>query len=353
MDTKNVRFIGRVMPLEDTLWMALSGTGVEFSVNGTYVKITFLADDTWSGVPENRVRVAVYVDGERVTDTLLEQPEVNVTAFSSEEKETHVVRIIKLSESAMSTCGIAGIETDGAVSPTEPRGKLIEFVGDSITCGYGVDDEDRDHHFATRTEDVTRAYAYKTAEALDVDYSMVSFSGYGIVSGYTATGEKMEHQLVPDYYEKLGFSYGTYKGACQPQNVAWDFTMRQPDLIVINLGTNDMSYVLDNDDKREEYIAGYLAFLKTVREKNPTAQLLCVLGIMGEALCTAVEDVVERYKRETGDIRISYMGFTDQLPEDGYAADWHPTEITHTKAAERLIKEIKRFPEWDADKFKK
>ena len=346
MNIKNVRLIGRVMPLEDTFWMALSGTGVEFSVTGTYVKITFQADDMWNGVPENRARVAVYVDGVRVSDILLEQPETTVAAFEADYEEMHVVRIIKLSESAMSTCGITGIETDGEIMPTAPKEKLIEFIGDSITCGYGVDDEDRDHHFATGTEDVTRAYAYKTVQALNVDYSMVSFSGYGIVSGYTDTGEKIDNQLVPDYYEKLGFSFGIYKGAYQPQNVIWDFTKRQPDLIVINLGTNDMSYVLDKSDRREEYITGYLAFLKTVRKKNPTAQFLCVLGIMGEALCPAVEEVVERYKAEIGDTKITYMGFTDQLPEDGYAADWHPTEKTHTKVAGKLTEEITRIMGW-------
>ena len=343
---ENVRLIGRVMPLENTLWMALSGTGVEFSVTGKSVRVTLVADDTRNGVPENQARVAVYVDDERVEDVLLNQPETVITAFASEEEETHIVRVIKLSESAMSTCGISKIETDGMLSPTEQKDKLIEFVGDSITCGYGVEDEDRDHHFATGTEDVTRAYAYKTAQTLHADYSMVSFSGYGIVSGYTATGEKMGHQLVPDYYEKLGFSYGTYKEEYKPQNIAWYFSTRQPDLIVINLGTNDMSYVLDKEDKREEYIAGYLTFLKTVRRNNANARILCVLGIMGEALCSAVEETVERYKVETGDEKISYMGFHDQLPEDGYAADWHPTEKTHTKAAITLAEEIKKLMQW-------
>ncbi len=346
MNIENVRLIGRVMPLEDTLWMALSGTGVEFSVTGKTARVTFVADDTWSGVPENRARVAVYVDGKRVTDMLLSEPETVVTAFDSDSAETHIVRVIKLSEAAMSTCGISGITVDGEIRPTERKEKLIEFVGDSITCGYGVDDEDRDHHFATGTEDVTRAYAYKTANALDAEYSMVSFSGYGIVSGYTATGEKSGNQLVPDYYEKLGFSYGTYKGEYKPQEIAWGFTRRQPDLIVINLGTNDMSYVLDHEDRREEYITGYLSFLKTVRRNNPDARILCVLGIMGEALCPAVEETVRCYKKETGDERISYMGFSDQLPEDGYVADWHPTEITHTKAAEKLAAEIKRIMQW-------
>lgn len=346
MNWDKVKLLGRVMPLENTLWMALSGTGAEFSVTGKSVRVTLVADDTWNGVPENRARVAVYVDEERVEDVLLSQPETVVTAFSSEEKETHVIRVIKLSESAMSTCGIAKIEIDGEIGPTEPKDKRIEFIGDSITCGYGVDDEDRDHHFATGTEDVTKAYAYLTAQAMDVDYSMVSFSGYGIVSGYTGTGEKMGHQLVPDYYEKFGFSYGTYKEKYKPQDSVWDFSKRQPDLIVINLGTNDMSYVLDKEDRREEYITGYLAFLKTVRRCNAKARILCVLGLMGEALCPAVEETVERYKKETGDTRISYMGFSDQLPEDGYVADWHPTERTHTKAADKLTGEIKRVMGW-------
>ncbi|MBR6537746.1 MAG: hypothetical protein IKT67_11175 [Lachnospiraceae bacterium] len=342
MNLKNVGLIGRVMPLEDTLWMALSGTGVEFFVTGTFARIAFLADDTWCGIPENRARVAVYVDEERVVDTLLDKPETVITAFKSEEPETHLVRVIKLSESAMSTCGISEIETDGEMVPAGGKSGLIEFIGDSITCGYGVDDEDRDHHFATATEDVTRAFAYKTARALEADYSMVSFSGYGIVSGYTGTGEKVGNQLVPDYYEKLGFSYGTYRDKYQPQTMVWDFSKRQPDVVVINLGTNDMSYVLDYEDRREEYVTGYVAFLKTVRKNNRTAWILCVLGMMGEALCPAVEAAVKRYKTETGDTKISYMGFSDQLPEDGYAADWHPTETTHRKAAQKLTEEIKR-----------
>lgn len=346
MSWNKVRWIGRVMPLENTLWMALSGTGVEFSVSGTKVSITLVADDTWSGVPENRARVAVYVDDERVEDVLLHQPETVVTVVTPREKDSHVIRVIKLSEAAMSTCGIKAIETDGEMVPTEPKDKFIEFIGDSITCGYGVDDEDRDHHFATGTEDVTRAYAYKTAKLLDADYSMVSFSGYGIVSGYTAAGEKMGHQLVPDYYEKFGFSYGTYMGEYKPQNIAWEFSKRQPDLVVINLGTNDMSYVLDKEDRREEYITGYLNFLKTVRKHNPDARLLCVLGLMGEALCPAVEETVKRYQSVTGDKKISYMGFSDQLPEDGYVADWHPTEVTHRKAATKLTEEIKVTMKW-------
>lgn len=345
MNYEKVKFIGRVMPIEDTVWMALSGTGIEFSVTGRSARVTFVADSTWNGVVENQARVAVYVDGERTVDMMLDEPEKVVFVFESAVAETHVVRVIKLSESAMSTCGISAIKTDGEIAPTAPKDKFIEFIGDSITCGYGVDDEDRDHHFTTGTEDVTKAYAYKTAEALNVDYSMVSFSGYGIVSGYTGMGEKVEHQLVPDYYEKFGFSYGAYLVNYVPQNVAWDFTKRQPDLIVINLGTNDNSYVLGKGDRREEYISGYVRFLKTVRKCNPQTTILCTLGIMGTDLCRAVEEAVARYRRETGDEKVCSMRFAEQLQEDGLAADWHPTEATHTKAAKKLTDEIKNVLE--------
>ena len=343
---ENVRTLGRAGEYKDTLWMALSGAGAEFYVTGTKANVTLRADSSVSGSTENLSRVAIYLDGTRVADEILFKEETTIPVFESATEETHKVRVIKLSESAMSTCGISEISVLGEVYPTEQKDKFIEFIGDSITCGYGVDDEDRDHHFATQTEDVTKAYAYLTAEALGADYSMVSFSGYGIVSGYTGTGEKVAEQLVPKYYEKLGFSYGTYAGDGIPHTMEWDFAKRQPDLVVINLGTNDNSYVMGMQDRKEEYIKGYVDFLYTVRKRNPEAWILCTLGIMGTDLCPAMEEAVERYRTETGDTRISSMRFADQLPEDGYAADWHPTAVTHRKAAEKLTAEIKNIMEW-------
>ena len=341
-----IRTIGRTMWVEDTLWLVLSGTGAEFAVTGTKAMIRLISDDKWKEGEENQPRVAVYMDDVRAFDVMLDEPEKTLTVFVSELPEEHVIRVVKLSEAPMSNCGIEDVLVEGEIAPTVPCDRLIEFVGDSITCGYGVEDEDRDHHFLTTTEDVTKAYAYKTAKALGADYSMVSYSGYGIVSGYTGNGEKVGDQLVPEYYEKLGYSRGVYLGKFQPQDFAWDFTGLQPELIVINLGTNDMSYVLEYEDRREEYICGYVEFLKTIRSHNPKAKLLCVLGIMGTALCPAVEETVQRYANETGDGNISFMPFTDQLPEDGYAADWHPTEKTHTKAARKLTEEIQKIMGW-------
>lgn len=343
----NVKVLGRADFYNDTLWMVHSGSGAEFTFTGTKAVITMQSDSTIMGSRDSQARVAVYVNGECVVDDMVDQMAEIYTVFESEAEEECTIKVIKLTEATQSTVGIKEIKvtSNGEIQPAENKERLIEFIGDSITCGYGVEDEDRNHHFSTKTENIMKTYAYKTAEALDADYSMVSFSGYGIVSGYSGNGERQAEQLVPLYYDKLGFSYNAYIGQ-YPADFEWDFSKRQPDVIVVNLGTNDESYTKTDAARREEYVNGYVEFLKQIRENNPDATILCTLGVMGDALYTSVEGAVANYQSETGDANVYSMKFAVQSSADGYAADWHPTEATHTKAAEKLTTEIKEIMGW-------
>ncbi len=342
-----VKALGRTEYLNDTLWMVSSGTGAEFTFTGTKAVITMQADTALMGDRDSQARIAIFVNDECVVDDMIDNMAEVYTVFESEEKTECTVRIVKLSEAAMSTVGIKSIEVTSTadIKPTANKEHFIEFIGDSITCGYGVEDEDKEHHFSTKTENVMKAFAYKTAQALDADYSMVSYSGYGIISGYTGTGEKVESQVVPPYYTKLGFSYATYMKTT-PFDVEWDFTKRQPDLIVINLGTNDDSYVGKDAARQEEFVAGYVDFLKVVRNNNPDATILCTYGVMTDELYPLVEKAATNYTAETGDANVHSMKFNVQSYSDGYAADWHPTEKTHTKAAEKLTAKIKEIMGW-------
>ena len=339
----NVKYLGRTYFNEDKLYCALSGTGAEFSFTGTKCSITVSGDTNAinASSADNHARVGIYVNGERVIDDMIDQIQEVYDVFESDTPQDVVVSVVKLSESPMSTFGIGDIKVKGTpIKPTPNKDLLIEFVGDSITCGYGVDDPDKDHNFSTKTEDVTKAYAYRTAEALGADYSMVSFSGYGIISGYTNNGKKVTAQTVPQYYTKLGFSWSP-NGNFTPANIDWDFSKRQPDLIVVNLGTNDDSYTQSDSEKQQEYSDAYVEFIKTIRANNPDAKILCTLGIMGDRLFNSVQLAVDNYTAETGDANISAMKFTPQDPNDGYSADWHPSVTTHEKAAEKLTAEIK------------
>ena len=99
--------------------------------------------------------------------------------------------------------------------------------------------------------------------------------------------------------------------------------------------------LIEDEEKRTEYCEKYVDFLKVVRKNNPSAKIVCCLGIMTERLCPYVEKVADAYTAETGDGNISTLRFTVQLPEDGLAANYHPTSRTHKKAAEKLADYLK------------
>ena len=227
------------MNVKDSLWLVHSGTGCEFTFTGTKASVKIKPDSSFMN-RNNQARFAIYVNGERVVDDMVDKMELVYTVFESEVPTECTVRVVKLSEAPYSTFGISAIDATcfGTIKPTKNSDKLIEFVGDSITCGYGVDDLDANHHFSTTTEDATKTYAYKTAEKLGADYSLISFSGYGIISGYSGDGNQKPEQLVPTFYDKMGNSSGTYLGDFVAQETPWDFSKRQPDVVVINLGTN-------------------------------------------------------------------------------------------------------------------
>ena len=142
---------------------------------------------------------------------------------------------------------------------------------------------------------------------------------------------------MPKYYDTIGYSYT--RGV---SGIKWDFK-RQPDAVVINLGTNDESYCKSDKDKQAEFTAEYVNFLKQVREKNPDAEILCVLGVMGSGLYKCVEEAVATYSAETGDTSVYAMRLANQDQADGIAADWHPTEKTHEKTATAVSEKLKEI----------
>ncbi|MGN0691401.1 MAG: GDSL-type esterase/lipase family protein [Oscillospiraceae bacterium] len=339
-----VKLNGRTELIDDTLWCAFSGTGADFIYTGKGLDITIAGDGAATVGSDNQARVAVYVNGERVVDEMIDSAEKTFRVAESDDITTSEIQIIKLSETAQSTIGIKPfVLSEGeSVAPAEAKPLKIEFIGDSITCGYGVDDEVKEHHFSTSTEDVTKAYAYKTAQLLDADYSMVSISGWGIISGYTNDpNKKADSQQIPLYYDKLGYSYNKFAGTTSPQDIDWDFSRFKSDIIVINLGTNDNSYVKGDKDKRAEFEAAYMDFIGQVREKNPDADIFCVLGIMGAELFNDVGEAALFYSEDNNDDKVHFLQLPTQDGTLGYAADWHPTEATHQVAAEYLAGEIK------------
>lgn len=350
-DQEHVKQMGRCHQIGDTLWLAMSGSGIGLRFTGRHLEIPirggYVAEH---GEPDgNYARVAVYVDGVRILDEMIDSPQRRLIAVDRETPVTVEVQLVKLSESAMSVIGveplIVGDEDRLAALPGKAH--LVEFIGDSITCGYGVDDEDCSHSFATATEDVTRAYAFHTARLLDVDCTLFSASGFGIISGYTDDPEqRLSEQLIPSYYHSVGFSRDRFSDGASPTETEWDFSRLRPEAVVINLGTNDDSFCQDVMEKQQEYMEAYERFLRDVRLCNPQAELFCVLGIMGQRLCPWMERACENYRQHTGDQRIHTLRLPEQDGDIGYVADYHPLERFHLAAAEVLAPYMKKIMNW-------
>lgn len=345
---ENVKLLGRTYYDGDVLWNCYSATGAAFVTDSSKVEVVLSGDLKATGQPvegsTSVCRVGIFVDGERTHNILIKDPEENFVVYENN-SGSHEIKIVKLSESTSSVFGIQKISVDegSSVIPVKENNLKIEFVGDSITCGYGVDDEDRNHHFSTQTEDATKTYAYKACAQLGADYSMVSCSGWGVISGYSGNGRKQSQQVMSKAYDKTGFTYTAFgKAANMGQRLPWDFSKWQPDIVVINLGTNDASYTKKDAEKCKEYETGYVELLKQVRSNNPEAKIVCVLGLMGADLFPNIQNAVKAYSEETGDSKVT----TYKLPQTTvYAADWHPAERSHQVAADALVKKINTMNE--------
>jgi lysophospholipase L1-like esterase len=224
--------------------------------------------------------------------------------------------------------------TSSAANPVKPTAKKelsIEFIGDSITCAYGVGADNQYVGFSTGTEDFSKSYAYLTAELIDADYSAVSYSGHGIISGYTSDGSLNTSMLVPPVYENVA------KNA--EYAVPWDFDAHPSDVVVLNLGTNDDSYASkDLETRAAAYQAEYVKFLAQIRKCNPDAVIICTLGIMG---CEELYPYIEAAVKEFGDSKVTcYQSPTQNITGDGIGADWHPSPKTHQLNAYLLADKI-------------
>ena len=325
-----VKYTGRNYYDGKSAWLVQSGSAVEFTVSAKSAEITITGDHSINNDEKYRPRYAVIVDGEIVLDEVLNEKSKTVKLFDEKNSRTANVKIIHLSEANNGAVGVSEIKTvsdsPAPVVPAPEKDLTIEFIGDSITCAYGVEGKSAYENFSTTTENFMKSYAYLTAEKLGADYSAVSYSGHGIISGYSNDGEINTDSLVPAYYKNYG-SLNDYAKS-------WDFTKKTNDVVVINLGTNDYSYVSkDFDNRSQEFI---------VRECNPGAYIICTMGIMGgQEMYPLIEQAVSDFIAKNGDKKIiSYESPIQNFNDDGIGSDWHPSEITQQKNAYILADKI-------------
>lgn len=217
----------------------------------------------------------------------------------------------------------------GSLTRRPDQKKLkIEFIGNSITCGYGLDTDNPEEHFTYETENHYYTYAAQTARNLDADYNVVARSGIGVYRNYNGSREGKDQMTMPDIYGR------TLYDRPDPQ---WDFSRFTPDIVCLNLGTNDTS--LDNYDT-ELMTSAYRGMVGRIRQAYPGARIVLLTGSMlqGKALedVKTMLDTIAEDARANGDPEIYRFDMTPQDGSLGYGADWHPSRLQADKMAVEL-----------------
>lgn len=336
----NVNWINRNTVQNGVTWLVQSGSAIEFNVcSAKTASVTINGDGSEKNGSEHRPRYAVIVDGEIILNECLGTREKEVKLFSGDTPRNATVKIIHLSEANNGAVGVSAVKTNSnaalPVLPTSEKKLHIEFVGDSITCAYGVEGKDQYEGFKTSTENFMKSYAYLTAQKLDAEYSTACYSGYGVISSYSSDGNRKTEGLLGDHYNNVGaVNYKT----------PWSHDKHPVDVVVVNLGTNDNTYVSKDYEKRgAEFTKAYTELLKMIHKAQPEAKIVCTVGTMGcSEMYPYIEEAVESFKKDGGgDVTVtSYLSATQNMNKDGLGSDWHPTAATHEKSAAVLADKI-------------
>lgn len=329
-------------------------SGIELIFRGTCLIASMHAQsgveterDVVSGNMEERVTwpwVSIFLDENDIPDRRFEvsRPKDTHLIFQSEVEETHRIRIVKITENLKTGLGIDGFFAEGGFLPPENKSgrRRIEFIGDSITCGFGNETKEKDRLYYSDEENGWLSHAAIAARRLDMDWNMICVSGiclgrrdaipmpYDMNELYPYTDRILEDRLGEETYQ------------------IWDFVGNASDYVVLNLGTNDANGItgaLIPEKEEEKFRREYYDFLEMLRKRNgPAANIICALGSMDYYLYHPIEEIVAEYKMRTGDERISCFRYPRIDALDPVGACSHPYVLTHQKMADALVEYIRK-----------
>jgi lysophospholipase L1-like esterase len=254
-------------------------------------------------------------------------------------KGKHTVWLYKATEAHTGNIGIERIVADNITPLTVKSRPLIEFIGNSITCGAAADPSEtpcgtgqyHDQHNAYL------AYGPGVSRALKANYFLSSVSGIGIYRNWNSEGPTM-----PQVYEKVDF---------QENNLQfWNFDTYQPKIVSIALGTNDFS---NGDGKKPRlpfdstaFIGNYVQFIQIVRSKYPVAKIALLSSPMvsGNARLT-LQNCLSTIKQKVDEMYPAQkplaLFFFDPMQPHGCSG--HPDVADHAIMAKQLTPFFKKL----------
>lgn len=239
----------------------------------------------------------------------------------------HKLSVYKRTESTDSHFFVESISTDGSfIKLDKDNRKRIEFISDSASVGYG---NLKDVVKTTETSDGLKAYPFQTAINLNCDFNIFSASGFGALASIWTNPHTLN---VYENYNYVDFG----------SKILWNHSDFKPDLIVLNLGTNDASYVYEVDDidtinkRKEAFEQRYYDFLMMLHNIHPNAKILSLYGVMNESnIYDSIKNAASKARNNIGSL------YQVMINGDGKGYNLHPSAKSGCEVSEKLVKYIK------------
>ena len=314
---------------------------VFFSYPGTQAIVSFSGTSLKMAVKPRSGHFMVQVDDEQPRKvSCMAEPDSIVSLAESLAHGNHTARIMYVVEGYELHPAFRGFIIDAGSTLTDNRpqpARKIEFIGDSMTCGYGNEDEDPKSAFSYDTENHYLTYAAITARHLNAQHVVVARSGIGI---YRNWGQPLEGSpdAMPALYDRTLFYDSTY---------VWDYSRYTPQVVCINLGTNDTSQNRYDTSLME---TAYKTFVRHIRTKYPEARIVLLSGSMlsGKPLADvkAAMDRAVAALHADGDDEVYRFDMSPQDGSLGYGANYHPSLRQHDRMAAELTAFLRTIMLW-------
>lgn len=237
----------------------------------------------------------------------------------------HTARILRVTEGMdpieVKSVAIIGLVPQLLDKPSE-RPLRLAFIGDSITCGYGVVGASTTAGYLTHEQDSSRSYAYLTAELLNAEVQLSGASGKGIVANCEGNREDMTLRQA--------FAWKNRQGE------VWNHSAWTPDLTVINAGTNDAWGGISD----EEFIGVAQLLMQEVRASFPEKPIVWCYGVMDQTKMNAVETAVNKFNNTYGNAYYLPVDTMYGKPEE-IGGGGHPNTVTSERVSKILAAKIK------------
>ena len=317
-----IHYLGRNYHAYGEVKMDNEGSGFEVYFKGTSLKATLSGKfGSWYG----NTMISVLVDDEidttkRVITLSKGAKNYEYTLVENLTNDFHRVKVLKRTENLSTYMTLTKVTTDGKFYPVQNEDKLkIEVYGDSISAGYGNLREDLTDTTSAKYQSGLQTYAAYTAFALDAEINIQARSGIGM---YTANNSIGDGNHVKDHFDKVNYDGINH----------WNFDNYTPDIVLINLGTND--YWDASHFNESSYISYYIQTVKSLSEAyGSETSFILLSGLMEQEVNTFVVKVKNQLLTQ-----IPNKVFSLQFNK---CEEGHPKYTEHALASDQLVKLIK------------